>query len=160
MIATKTENYWIVTLEKPIINYIHDTDLPEANYIKWFKIILGKGVSSECESHHLRTSPLPTRVIIRKYANKIGTNYYTYEGNEVVNFKYFDIRGTFNHNGDILLNMTTNYTTFKELIECIAEIAVHCRFDMRNTESSNYMQMKQDTRDKEPRCTSGEGRSS
>nr|QPL15313.1 polymerase PB2 [Hymenopteran orthomyxo-related virus OKIAV175] len=134
-------------LGEPIINYLSRTDIQETNYIKWMKVIINIKINSESESNGLKTSPVPTKITVRPMENMSGTPFFLYEGYEVVNFKYYDIRGNFTHNGDIIINVTTNYTTFVELSNCLAEIAIYCRWGMRGTKSRSYNTMKQEIRD-------------
>nr|QMP82116.1 polymerase PB2 [Hymenopteran orthomyxo-related virus OKIAV173] len=133
--------------KKALIDYLRDPDLQESNYVKWMKVVIGLPITAESEANGLKTSPAPVKMTLKAHRNLAQTRFITYEGVETVGFKYGDIRGTFQHNGEILNSVVTNYTTFEELRNCMCEIAVYCRWGMRGTRARTYQLMKQEVRD-------------
>lgn len=78
---------------KSISSYLRDPDMPDTNYTKWLKVILGLAINSESESNNLRTSPAAAKIKIFRVENLSGTKFMIYEGTEIVNFRFIDMRG-------------------------------------------------------------------
>nr|AYP67574.1 PB2 [Old quarry swamp virus] len=127
-------------LENPLVQ--------ESGDVKWLKALLNMRINSETTYNGLRTSPLPAKVRAHPMTNTVGTKFIVYNGQESVNFSYYDIRGTFIHNGQILESLTCNFTDTVALRNLISEVAVYCRWEMQETTSRSYIAMKQEVRDK------------
>lgn len=65
---------------------------------------------------------------------------------ELVNFRFSDIRGQFNHNGTINLSIVCNYTNNEDLIRTTVEIGVYCRYNFCLTKAKNRDQMRMEAR--------------
>nr|QED21505.1 PB2 [Lestrade virus] len=120
--------------------------LKETPVIKVIRSALGLPVISETSNDGLITSPNPSKVICHRMSNLGGTAYNVYLGMETVNFKYGDLRGTFSHNGAVINNVSTNFTTFRELRNALVEIAIYCRWNFNVTTAKNYQSMKNQAR--------------
>lgn len=52
---------------------------------------------------------------------------------EIVNFRYGDIKGNFSHANCILLSVSLNFTTKRDLLSTLSEIAIFVRWGFENT---------------------------
>nr|QMP82167.1 polymerase PB2 [Lepidopteran orthomyxo-related virus OKIAV178] len=54
-------------------------------------------------------------------------------GNQVVNFKYMNMRGKFVYNGQVLIEIVSNYTTARDLLSLLKEIAKYIGYRYQDT---------------------------
>jgi len=130
----------------PLGILLKDSSLKETPETKVLKAIMGMEVIIETTNDGLTTSPMMARITPIYKSNQGGTMFRMYLGDEVVNFKYSDIRGQFTHNGPFISNITCNFTTTKELKDTIIEIAIYCRWGFADTRSTTYQSMKNEVR--------------
>lgn len=127
---------------------IKNSSIQDTNYIKWLKSSLSIPVSPEYLKYGMTTNPHLAEIRMMEASNLKGRKFSIYIGKETVDFKYKDMRGQFVHNGQNIINVTTNYTTQSDLCSLIAEIAVYCRYDTQLTTGKNLKQMSQEVREK------------
>nr|QMP82396.1 polymerase PB2 [Coleopteran orthomyxo-related virus OKIAV158] len=130
------------SLTKILIN----TPLKETPEIKVLKTALKLPIIMETENDGLTTSPMPTKILPIFRQNLKGQYYRVYLGEEIVYFKFKDIRGQFTHNGQSITNITCNLTTTRELKQALIEIGIYCRWGFNSTKSGNYQSIKNEAR--------------
>ncbi|CAF4890927.1 unnamed protein product [Pieris macdunnoughi] len=65
--------------------------------------------------------------------NKRGVSRICKMGNQVVNFKYGDMRGKYVYNGQTLIEIVSTYTTVRDLTSVLKEIAKHINYRFQET---------------------------
>nr|AVR52568.1 PB2 [Photinus pyralis orthomyxo-like virus 1] len=120
--------------------------LQETNEIKWMKTACNIPITPESTNAGLTTCPRPVKVTAVSSRNAAGVPFTVYHGREKIDFKYGDIKGTFEHNGPMILSITSNYTDYTEIIKAIAEMGVYCRWEFDSTTDRSYTQIKETVR--------------
>lgn len=100
----------------------------------------------ETSNDGLTTCPTNANIIPFYKQNQKNVFFTVYLGQETVHFKYQDMRGQFHHDGQSITHITCNFTTMKDLRNCLAEIGVYCRWGFDKTTSRTYQAMKREIR--------------
>lgn len=132
------------TIEE-ILTTLGSENSPE---IKFARALYGLPDTLEFTRDGFVTCPLlsPTRMILAKTASGVR---FQYNGNEEkVNFKYGDIKGNFSHSNCLLLSATMNYTTLRDLISTLSEIAIHIKWEFIHAKKRGRLEIHEEIKRK------------
>lgn len=128
---------------RTLISLLRDSSSPKSDpYINYLKCIIGEPVSMTAVIGGVTFSPYPGRISINERSNASGKKYKVYMGLERVSFKSEHCRGTFVHDGPLLISMTSNAPDKLQLRNAVAAIATSCRFGYEKTKAKFPSKMR------------------
>lgn len=126
-----------------VLNILNESRLEECLETKWLKALMKQPMTLEHQSGDLIVCPkIETKTYnIMLNKSKIGKRSPTKI--ELVNFKLDTIRGNFTHIQGNLMNLVCNFTTQREFINMLIEIAYYIGYGWRDTKGTNMRALKQ-----------------
>ncbi|XP_044766268.1 uncharacterized protein LOC123322389 [Coccinella septempunctata] len=85
-------------------------------------------------------------LVFKEVSSNLGFNYNAKM--ETVNFKYGDVKGNFFHSNKALISIAINYTTIRDIITTLAEVAIYIKWDFTNTTGKDSSKVRREIREK------------
>lgn len=129
MEATKIEG-------RSLIHILRDPSSPIGDpFINYLKSIIGEKTSMTTSTGVITYSPYPCKVKISERVNLSNKEYKIYMGVEKVSFRSDHCKGSFVHDGPLLISMICNGPNKGILRNLLVSVATYCRFNYENTRS-------------------------
>lgn len=130
--------YNTTIMKKKVVDYLDlISGRNRLEYI-WLKALFERGSTLECKKEGLTTCPMPSDCRETTIGNIANADVRMLQGNQMVSFKYGDIKGKFTHNGSWLLEISCNFTTHREFLSMLMGIGVYIKYRFTETTSTNY----------------------
>lgn len=129
--------YNTTIMKKRVIDFLDLIGNKNSLEYIWLKALFERGSTLECKKDGLVTCPMPSDFRDSTIGNSVGSDIRVLKGNQMVSFKYGDIKGKFTHNGPWLLELACNFTTNREFLSMLMGIGTYIKYRYTDTTSTN-----------------------